>query len=112
MEIKYEYLELIPVIKDLLVRSSSPYLSRKELANYLKVSESFIKQKLYGGEFVEGKHFFKIGEAKILFDRLEIDRWVRAEKGEKIGKPLFKKQQALSKYISQWSKDHQIDRFE
>ena len=112
MLVNFELLELLPEIKDMLIKSSSPYLSKKELSNYLKVSESFIKQKLYNGEFIEGKHYFKIGEAKILFDRLEIDKWVRAEKGEKIGKPLFKKQQALSKYISQWSKDHQIDRFE
>jgi len=105
MDIKYEYLELIPIIKDMLIKSSSPYLSRKELASYLKVSESFIKNKLYSGEFLNGMHYFKIGEAKILFDRLEIDKWLRA-KGKQNGKPLRQEQQTLSKYISQRSKDY------
>jgi hypothetical protein len=102
MDIKYEYLELIPLIKDMLVKSSSPYLSRRELSNYLKVSESFIKQRLYNAEFLEGKHYFKIGESKMLFDRLEIDKWIRA-KGNCDGKPIRQEQQTLSKYISQWS---------
>ncbi|OHD97654.1 MAG: hypothetical protein A3K14_00300 [Sulfurimonas sp. RIFCSPLOWO2_12_FULL_36_74] len=105
MDIKYEYLELLPMIKDMLIQSSSPYLSRQELSNYLKVSESFIKQKLYNGEFEESKHYFKIGESKMLFDRLEIDKWIRA-KGSADGKPLCQKQQTLSKYISQRSKDY------
>ena len=105
MDIKYEYLELIPIIKDMLIKSSSPYLSRKELALYLKVSESFIKNKLYSGEFLNGIHYFKIGEAKMLFDRLEIDKWLRA-KGKQDGKPLRQEQQTLSKYISQRSKDY------
>ena len=105
MDIKYEYLELLPIIKDMLIKSSSPYLSRKELSSYLKVSESFIKQKLYNGEFQIDKHYFKIGEAKILFDRLEIDKWIRA-KGNQDGKPIRQEQQTLSKYISQRSKDY------
>ena len=105
MDIKYEYLELLPIIKDMLIKSSSPYLSRKELALYLKVSESFIKNKLYSGEFLNGIHYFKIGEAKMLFDRLEIDKWLRA-KGKQDGKPLRQEQQTLSKYISQRSKDY------
>jgi predicted DNA-binding transcriptional regulator AlpA len=102
MQINFEYLELLPLIKDMLIKSSSPYLSKKELANYLKVSDSFIKQKLYNGEFQLDKHYFKIGEAKILFDRLEIDKWIRA-KGKQNGEPICQKQQTLSKYISQWS---------
>ncbi|PHS56139.1 MAG: hypothetical protein COB17_00245 [Sulfurimonas sp.] len=105
MDIKYEYLELLPIIKDMLIKANSPYLSKKELSNYLKVSESFIKNKLYNGEFINGKHYFKIGEAKILFDRLEIDKWLRA-KGELNGKPIRQEQQTLSKYISQRSKDY------
>jgi len=105
MTVNFEHLELLPIIKDMLIKSNSPYLSKKELASYLKVSESFIKQKLYNGEFQLGKHYFKIGEAKILFDRLEIDKWIRA-KGKQDGKPIRQKQQTLSKYISQWSKDY------
>jgi len=105
MKINFEYLELLPIIKDMLIKSSSPYLSRKELSSYLKVSESFIKNKLYSGEFLNGKHYFKIGEAKILFDRLEIDKWLRA-KGKQNGEPICQKQQTLSKYISQRSKDY------
>jgi len=102
MKINFEYLELLPIIKDMLIKSSSPYLSRNELSSYLKVSESFIKQRLYNGEFQNGKHYFKIGEAKILFDRLEIDKWLRA-KGKQDGEPICQKQQTLSKYISQRS---------
>ena len=105
MLVNFELLKLLPEIKDMLIKSSSPYLSKKELSSYLKVSESFIKQKLYNGEFIEGKHFFKIGDAKILFDRLEIDKWVRA-KGNHDGKLLHQKQQTLSQYISQRSKDY------
>lgn len=89
----------------MLIKSSSPYLSRQELSNYLKVSESFIKQKLYNGEFVESKHYFKIGDSKMLFDRLEIDKWIRA-KGKQDGEPICQKQQTLSKYISQRTKDY------
>jgi len=103
MDVNFENLELIPQIKDLLIKANSPYLSKKELSNYMKVSESFIKQKLYNGEFKENQHFFKIGDAKIIFDRLEVDKWIRA-KGTQNGKPLRQTQQALSKYISQWSK--------
>jgi len=101
----FEYLELLPIIKDMLIKSSSPFLSRKELSFYLKVSESFIKQKLYNGEFVECKHYFKIGEAKILFDRLEIDKWIRAQ-GQQDGKSIRQEQQTLSKFISQRTKDY------
>jgi|JTFP01.1.fsa_nt_gb hypothetical protein len=103
MQINFENLELIPQIKDLLIKSLSPYLSKSELAEYLKVSPSFIKQNLLNKELHEGTHFFKIGDAKIVFDRLEIDKWVRA-KGKENGKPLRQKQQNLSQYISQWSK--------
>lgn len=53
MNVNFENLQLIPEIKDLLIRANSPYLSKKELVHYLKVSESFIKQKLYSGEFEE-----------------------------------------------------------
>jgi hypothetical protein len=100
MNVNFENLELIPIIKDMLIKFSSPFLSRQELSNYLKVSESFIKQKLYNGEFVDGKHYFKIGESKMLFDRLEIDMWIRA-KGQQDGKSIRQEQQTLSKYISQ-----------
>jgi hypothetical protein len=103
MQINFENLELIPQIKDLLIKSLSPYLSKSELAEYLKVSPSFIKQNLLNKELHEGTHFFKIGDAKIVFDRLEIDKWVRA-KGKENGKHLRQKQQNLSQYISQWSK--------
>ncbi|WP_193113465.1 helix-turn-helix transcriptional regulator [Sulfurimonas marina] len=105
MNVDFSLLELLPEIKQLLVKSSSPYLSKKELCDYLKVSLSFIKQKLYNGEFQLDKHYFKIGESKILFDRLEIDKWVRA-KGTSDGKLLRQKQQTLSKYISQRTKDY------
>ena len=43
--------------------------------------------------------------AKILFDRLEIDKWIRA-KGSQDGKPIRQKQQTLSKYISQRSESY------
>jgi len=112
MNIKFENLELIPQIKDLLIKANSPYLSKKELSNYMKVSESFIKQKLYNGEFEENKHFFKIGDAKIIFDRLEIDGWIRAyaKQGEKNGKPISKERKALHKHISQWAKNQSSNR--
>lgn len=108
MNVNFENLQLIPEIKDLLIRATSPYLSKKELAHYLKVSDSFIKQKLYSGEFQENLHFFKIGDAKIIFDRLEIDKWIRvqATEGDNDGKPIPKGREALSKYLSQWTKGH------
>lgn len=103
--VDFEVLKLLPEIKQLLIKFNSPYLSKQELASYLKVSQSFIKQKLYNGEFQLGLHYFKIGEAKILFDKLEIDKWLKG-KGESDGKPLRQKQQTLSKYISQRTKDY------
>ncbi len=105
MNIKYEYLEMIPEIKNMIIKASSPYLSKKELASYIKVSESYIKQRLYNGEFELNKHYFKISESKILFDRLEIDEWVRARK-ENRGKPIRKERKDISEYLSQWSEDH------
>lgn len=102
MNVNFELLELLPEIKEMLIKFNSPYLSKRELSSYLKVSESFIKNKLYNGEFQLGLHYFKIGEAKILFDRLEIDKWLKG-KGAKDGKPLRQEQQTLSKYISQRS---------
>ena len=112
MTVNFDNLNLLPEIKDLLIRANSPYLSKRELSNYLKVSESFIKQKLYSGEFVENLHFFKIGDAKIIFDRLEIDKWIRAQaiEGDNNGKPLPKGREALSKYLSQWKESHSSDR--
>lgn len=109
MEIKYEYLEMIPEIKTMMIKSSSPYLSRKELSSYLKVSESFIKQRLYNGEFQEGKHFFKIGDSKMLFVRSEIDEWVRGAERKPFGQRIRKERQTLSEYLSQESARHQSD---
>ena len=111
MNVNFENLQLIPEIKDLLIGANSPYLSKRELSNYMKVSESFIKQKLYNGEFKENLHFFKIGDAKIIFDRLEIDKWIRvnASKGEDGGKPIREERKALHQYLSQWKKDHSSD---
>lgn len=112
MDIKFEYLELLPTIKELLISNNSPYLSRKELSQYIKVSESFIKQRVYDGTFIDNVHYFKITNAKIIFDKKEIDKWVRAKhlQGDENVKPIRKKQQDLSQYISQWTKSHKIDR--
>ena len=103
MDIKYEYLEMIPEIKKMIIKFSSPFLSRKELSQYLKVSESFIKQCLYNGDLQEGKHFFKISSSTMLFDRLEIDQWVRGAERKTFGKHLQQKRQTLSEYLSQES---------
>jgi transcriptional antiterminator len=104
MNVNFEYLEMIPELKNMIIKLSSPFLSRKELAEYLKVSESFIKQRLYSGELQENKHFFKISNSTMLFDRLEIDEWVRGAERKTFGKRLRKERQTLSEYLSQESK--------
>ncbi len=109
MNINFENLDLLPEIKELLIKNSSPYLSKKELSLYLKVSQSFIKNSIHNGDFILGKHFFKIGKAKIIFDRVEIDKWLRA-KGDDNGESFCQEQKNLSQYISQWTEDYKINR--
>lgn len=79
MNIKYEYLELIPElldeIKSLKQNASTEkrWLNINEASTYLGYSKDYI-HKLKDDEFFEGTHYFKKG--KLLFDRLELDNWV------------------------------------
>jgi predicted DNA-binding transcriptional regulator AlpA len=80
MDIKYEYLELIPKlleeIKNLKQKEQieKRWLNVAELANYIGYSKDRIHA-LTNDEFIEGRHFYKKG--KLLFDRAEIDNWVK-----------------------------------
>ena len=80
MDIKYEYLELIPKlleeIKSLKQNATSEkrWLNVTEIANYIGYSKDRIHA-LTNNEFIEGRHFYKKG--KLLFDRVEIDNWVK-----------------------------------
>ena len=80
MDIKYEYLELIPKlleeIKSLKQNATSEkrWLNVTEVANYIGYSKDRIHA-LTNNEFIEGRHFYKKG--KLLFDRVEIDNWVK-----------------------------------
>jgi len=79
MNIKYEYLELIPKlleeIKSLKQNTSAEkrWLNVTEVANYIGYSKDRIHA-LRNSEFIEGKHYYKKG--KLLFDRFELDNWV------------------------------------
>ena len=80
MDIKYEYLELIPKlleeIKSLKQNATSEkrWLNVTEVASYIGYSKDRIHA-LTNNEFIEGRHFYKKG--KLLFDRVEIDNWVK-----------------------------------
>lgn len=79
MNIKYEYLELIPTlleeIKSLKQNASAEkrWLNVAEVANYIGYSKNRIHA-LTNDEFIEGTHYYKKG--KLLFDRFELDNWV------------------------------------
>lgn len=80
MEIKLENLELLPkilqkleIIEEYVKNTHTKrWLNTNELAEYLGYS----KDRVYKikDELVEGVHFHKKG--KILFDRIEIDKWI------------------------------------
>lgn len=81
MDIALEHLELLPEIlkkltlieKNMSNFESKRWMNVKEVGKYLGYSADHI-YKLRDEEFIEGIHFHKKG--KLLFDRLEIDRWV------------------------------------
>jgi hypothetical protein len=79
MNIKYEYLELIPKlleeIKSLKQNASAEkrWLNVAEVAVYIGYSKDRIHA-LTNDEFIEGKHYYK--KRKLLFDRYELDNWI------------------------------------
>ena len=81
MDIALEHLSLLPEIleklkwieKSLANFETKRWMNVKEVGKYLGYSTDHI-YKLRDEEFVEGIHFHKKG--KLLFDRLEIDKWV------------------------------------
>jgi len=81
MNIAFEHLDLLPEILEKLTLieknmsnfESKRWMNVKEVGKYLGYSTDHI-YKLRDEEFTEGIHFHKKG--KLLFDRLEIDKWV------------------------------------
>ena len=81
MNISVENLELLPQIlekiklieKSLENNQAKRWMNVKEIGKYLGYSADHI-YKLRDEEFIEGIHFHKKG--KLLFDRIEIDKWV------------------------------------
>lgn len=80
MEIKYENLEKIDILINKLedieqkISSEKRWLNIAEVAYYLGYSKDHI-YKLKTDTFIQGIHYHKkIG--RILFDKIEIDRWV------------------------------------
>ena len=81
MDIALEHLSLLPEIleklkwieKSLANFETKRWMNVKEVGKYLGYSTDHI-YKLRDEEFVEGIHFHKKG--KLLFDRIEIDKWV------------------------------------
>jgi len=81
MNVHLENLELIPTILEKLEiieaelknGNTKRWLNTIELSEYLGYSKNRL-YKLKDEFFVEGIHYHKKG--KILFDRLEIDKWV------------------------------------
>jgi hypothetical protein len=109
MEVNFKDLELLPKIYTLLQNSHSPYLTFKELQEYLKVKESYIKERMRTGEFETGVHYFKPSKGKILFDRASIDDWVRREENNGNQNQTKKNQDEvgndtddLSSFVQKW----------
>lgn len=81
MNIAFEHLALLPEILEKLTLieknmsnfEAKRWMNVKEVGKYLGYSTDHI-YKLRDEEFTEGIHFHKKG--KLLFDRLEIDKWV------------------------------------
>ena len=81
MNVLLENLELLPQILEKLIFiekslenfQTKRWMNVKELGKYLGYSNDHI-YKLRDGEFIEGIHYHKKG--KLLFDRIEIDKWV------------------------------------
>lgn len=97
MQITIEYLELLPQILEKLMliekKLEEPqgkrWMNVKELGKYLGYSADHV-YKLKDDIFIEGIHFHKRG--KLLFDRIEIDKWV-------IGADTSNKRQELKNNI-------------
>lgn len=85
MQVALEHLLLLPDIleklkvieKNLENMHSKRWMNVKELGKYLGYSSDHI-YKLREDEFIEGIHFHKKG--RLLFDRIEIDKWVIGDK--------------------------------
>jgi len=81
MNIAFEHLALLPEILEKLTLieknmsnfEAKRWMNVKEVGKYLGYSNDHI-YKLRDEEFIEGIHYHKKG--KLLFDRLEIDKWV------------------------------------
>lgn len=88
MNIALEHLSLLPEIleklklieKNLSNFEIKRWMNVKEVGKYLGYSADHI-YKLRDEEFVEGIHFHKKG--KLLFDRIEIDKWVIGDSQDK-----------------------------
>ncbi len=97
MQVALEHLELLPKILEKLTliekkledSQSKRWMNVKELGKYLGYSVDHI-YKLRDDTFFEGIHFHKRG--KLLFDRIEIDKWV-------IGADTSNKRQELKNNI-------------
>jgi hypothetical protein len=81
MEISFENLKKIDTILEKLellenkVSNEKRWLNTKEASHYLGYSKDHI-HKLKENHFFEGKHYFKKA-GRILFDKLELDIWVK-----------------------------------
>ncbi len=81
MEISFENLKKIDTILEKLellenkVTSEKRWLNTKEASHYLGYSQDHI-HKLKENYFIESKHYFKKA-GRILFDKLELDIWVK-----------------------------------
>ena len=79
MNVKYEYLELIPTLLEeiRLVKENTNkekrWLTVTEVAKYIGYSKDRIHA-LTNSEFLEGIHYYKKG--KLLFDRYALDNWI------------------------------------
>lgn len=84
MEIHFSYLELLPQVvenqrklEELLSNHiDKRWLNTRELSAYLGYSKESIDKKVLNGEFILDIHYYKTS-AKRLFDKEEIDNWIR-----------------------------------
>jgi len=95
MNISFENLEKINIILEKLesleqkISSEKRWLNAKEASYYLGYSKEHI-HKLKDNYLIEGKHYYKKA-GRVLFDKLELDKWVTTSLANKNVKKITDK---------------------
>ena len=85
MNVDFEELKKIPQILDVILtiketvekgKLDKRWLNTRELANYTGYKFETIQSKIKKKEFIRNVHYFK-RDGTLLFDKIEVDNWVR-----------------------------------